>query len=109
MTIALSPRTETLLREHAARLDPDTYADHAALSSLADELIRESLEWHAQDFEEACAAIAEGLADGEAGREISFDEYRAQWEAEKAARRKTEVPERHERMIEQAVAAATAA
>lgn len=42
----------------------------------------------AQEFEETCQAIAEGLADIDAGRTIPFEVVRAQWEAEKAVRAK---------------------
>ena len=41
----------------------------------------------AHDYKETCAAIAEGLADMEAGRTVAFEDARAVWEAQKAARR----------------------
>jgi predicted transcriptional regulator len=47
-----------------------------------------ALEAEARDFEEACEGIAAGIADMEAGRTVSLEEVRAQFEAEREARRK---------------------
>jgi predicted transcriptional regulator len=74
MTITLSPQTETLLQEQAERLGQDA-------TTLADTLLQRALEDAARDFEESCAAIAEGFADIEAGRTVSLEEARAQFEA----------------------------
>ena len=79
MTITLSPQTATLLKEEAERQGQDADA-------LADALLQSALEEAARDFEESCAAIAEGFADIEAGRTVSLEEARSEWEADKAAR-----------------------
>lgn len=63
MTITLSPQTETLLKEQAEHLGQDA-------DTLADELLQSALEGVARDFEESCAAIAEGFTDIEAGRTV---------------------------------------
>jgi len=80
MTITISPQTEAMLQEQSGRFGQDT-------DTLADSLLQQALEDAARDYEETCEAIAEGLADMEAGRTVSFEEVRAQWEAQKAARR----------------------
>ena len=80
MTITLSSTTEALLQEQAGRFGQDR-------DMLADSLLQQALEDAARDYEETCEAIAEGLADMEAGRTVSLEEVRAQWEAQKAARR----------------------
>ncbi len=80
MTITISPQTEAMLQEQSGRFGQDT-------DTLADSLLQRALEDAARDYEETCEAIAEGLADMEAGRTVSFEEVRAQWEAQKAARR----------------------
>lgn len=79
MTITISPQTEAMLQEQSGRFGQDT-------DTLADSLLQQALEDAARDYEETCEAIAEGLADMEAGRTVSFEEVRAQWEAQKAAR-----------------------
>lgn len=53
----------------------------------ADALHSQAREDAARNHEETCQAIAEGLADMDAGRTIPFEEVRAQWEAEKSGRR----------------------
>lgn len=80
MTLTLSTYTETLLQEHSGRMGEEA-------DLLADALLQQALEEAARDYEETCQAIAEGFADVDAGRTIPFEEVRAQWEAEKAARR----------------------
>jgi predicted transcriptional regulator len=80
MTVTLSPRTETLLQEQSGRFGQDK-------DTLADMLLQQALEEATLDYEETCQAIAEGLADMEACRTVSFEEVRAKWEAQKAARR----------------------
>ena len=80
MTVTLSPQTETLLLEYAGLLGKEA-------NELADALLLDALEAARQDYEETCQAIAEGFADIDAGRTISFEEVRGRWEAEKAARR----------------------
>ncbi len=80
MTLTLSPQTETLLQEHAGLLGQEA-------RELADALLLDALEAARLDYEETCQAIAEGFADVDAGRTILFEEVRARWEAEKAARR----------------------
>lgn len=80
MTVTLSSHTGALLQEHSGRFGQDTDA-------LADALLQQALEDAARDYEETCQAIADGLAQVEAGQTVSFEEIRAQWEAEKAARR----------------------
>lgn len=76
MTISISPQTETLLKQQAGRLGQDA-------DTLADTLLQSALEEATRDFEEACQAIEEGLADAEAGRTVSFEDARALWEARK--------------------------
>ncbi len=80
MTLTLSPQTETLLQQQAGLLGQEA-------TELADALLLDALEAARQDYEETCQAIAEGFADVDAGRTIPFEEVRARWEAEKAARR----------------------
>ena len=80
MTVTLSPHTGALLQEQSGRFGQDT-------DTLADALLQQALEDAARDYEETCQAIAEGLAQVEAGQTISFEEVRAQWEADKAVRR----------------------
>ena len=79
MTVTLSPQTETLLSEQAQRTGQDT-------NTLADALLQEVLADAARHYEDTVQAIAEGLADVEAGRTVSFTEARARWGAQKAAR-----------------------
>lgn len=80
MTITISPRTGAMLQEQSGHFGQDT-------DTLADALLQKALEDAARDYEETCQAIAEGLAAMEAGRTVPFEEVRAQWEAQKAARR----------------------
>ena len=80
MTVTLSPQTETLLQEQAGLLGEEA-------RELVDTLVLEALEARRQEYEETCQAIAEGLADMDAGRTIPFEEVRAKWESEKASRR----------------------
>ena len=79
MTLTLSPQTETLLQRQAGLLgeEPDL---------LADALLQQALEDAAREYEETCQAIAEGFADIDAGRTVSFDEAWAGREARRAAR-----------------------
>ena len=79
MTVSISSQTQELLREQAGRLGekPD---------ALADTLLLEALRASQEEYEEMCQAISEGLADIDAGRTVSFEEARAQWEQQKAAR-----------------------
>jgi hypothetical protein len=79
MTITLSPQTEALLKEQAGRLGQDA-------DTLADRLLHGALMEAARDFEESCAAIAEAL-ESDPANDISFEEYQAQFEAEREARR----------------------
>jgi hypothetical protein len=79
MTITISPQTETLLKEQAVRMGQDA-------DVLADTLLQDLLAASAHDFEESCAAISEALA-GDPADDISFDEYRAQFETERDDRR----------------------
>lgn len=80
MTITISPQTEALLKEQAGRMAQDA-------DTLADTLLQSALEEAARDFEESCAAIAEALASDPAD-DLSLEEYRAQFEAERAARQR---------------------
>ena len=79
MTLTLSPQTETLLQEHAELTGQEA-------GELADALLRDALEAARLDYEETCQAIAEGLADMDAGRTIPFEEAWAGREARRAAR-----------------------
>ncbi|MBV9848892.1 MAG: hypothetical protein JO250_04310 [Armatimonadetes bacterium] len=83
MTLTLSPETEARLLAVAAqrRLPPE-----AALAAVLAEA--------ETDFNEAVAAIQEGLADLDAGdRGMLLEEYRAQVHAEREARRQERVTE----------------
>lgn len=80
MTLTLSPQTETLLQEHAGLLGQEA-------TGLADALLLDALEAARQDYEETCQAIAEGLAQVEAGQTVSFKEAWEGREARRAARR----------------------
>ncbi len=80
MTITLAPQTEAKLKEMAIREGRDE-------NTLADALLAEVLEAANRDFEEACEAIAESLASDPKG-DISFEDYRAQFEAEREARQR---------------------
>lgn len=53
----------------------------------ADALLLQAPEDAARDYEETCQAIAEGLADIDAGRTMSFEEALARREVQKARRR----------------------
>lgn len=86
VTIIISSQTEVLLREQARRAGQDAH-------TLADTLLHSALEEAARDFEETCQAIAEGLADVEAGRTVPFEQVLAEWEADKAARRQQKAQE----------------
>lgn len=79
MVVTLSPQTQALLQEQAGRLGQKADA-------LADALLLSALRTVSADYEETCQAIAEGLADIDAGRTVSFEEARAQWERQKASR-----------------------
>ena len=70
MTVTLSPQTETLLQETGWTLGQEARA-------LADALLLDALEAAELDYEETCQAIAEGFADIDAGRTVSFEEARA--------------------------------
>ena len=62
-TVTLSPQTETLLQEHAELMGQE-----------------------AGKYEETCQAIAEGFADIDAGRTVSFEEARAWLDTRRAER-----------------------
>ncbi len=80
MTLTLSPQMETLLQRQAGLRGQEAW-------ELADALLRDALEAAELDYEETCQAIAEGFADIDAGRTVSFEEAWAGREARKAARR----------------------
>ena len=79
MTVTLSPQTETLLQEHAGLLRQEA-------GKLADALLLDALEAARQDYEETCQAIAEGFADIDAGRTVSFEEARVWLETRRVER-----------------------
>lgn len=78
MTITLSPHTEALLREHAARNGQSTEA-------FADSIIAETLEADQRDLEESVEAIREAL-DGDPKDHVTLEEARAHFAAKRAAR-----------------------
>lgn len=78
MTATLSLKTEALLREMAQLWNWD-------VEELANALLLEALETAKVDYEETCQAIAEGLAEVDAGRTIPFEEVLAQREVKWAA------------------------
>ena len=79
MVVTISPQTQALLKEQAGRLGQKA-------DSLADALLLNALRTVSADHEETCQAIAEGLADIDAGRTISFEDARVQWEQQKVSR-----------------------
>lgn len=66
MTVTLRPQTQALLQEQAGCLGQKADA-------LADALLLSALRTAREDYEETCQAIAEGLADVEAGRTVPFE------------------------------------
>lgn len=106
LTIELPPAREARLREKAAKhgkdvaaylldlADPEgAGAPPVALKPFSayaseDEFVAEAVSAAARRGHDPAtiAAIAQGIADGEAGREISLEEYVAQTQAERAAR-----------------------
>ncbi len=80
MTLTLSSQTETLLQKQAGLRGQEA-------QDLADALLLDALEAAELDYEETCQAIAEGFADIDAGRTVSFEEAWAGREARRAARR----------------------
>lgn len=107
LTIELPPAREARLREKAAKHGKDVAAylldladpegagtPPAALKPLSEytsdaEFVAEAIHAAARRGHDPAtvASIAQGIADGEAGREISLEEYVAQMQAERAARR----------------------
>jgi hypothetical protein len=79
--ITLSPRLSELVEKAAAMrgLDAETYATT---------LIEASLSAEAREFEEACAGIARGLAQAQAGQLIPWEELKEERAAAREARRK---------------------
>ena len=71
MTITLTPDTEILLKDKANREGVD-------LNSAADRVIREALEWEAQERLEMLEGIRRGLEDSDAGRVRPADEVFAE-------------------------------
>ncbi len=80
MTITLAPQTEAKLKEMATREGREENA-------LADALLADVLEAANRDFEESCKAISESLAN-DPKQDVSLEEYRAQFESEREARRR---------------------
>jgi len=78
LIINISPQTQALLHEQAGRLGQEE-------DTLADALVLRALQASGEDYEATCQALVEGLADVEAGRTVSFEEARAQWEQQKAS------------------------
>ncbi len=78
MTITLAPHTEARLKEMAVR-------EGREANALAEALLAEVLEEASADFEQSCAAVAEALASDPAN-DISLEEYKAQFEAERQVR-----------------------
>ncbi len=76
-TITLSPEiTERVAKAAAQRgLSPDEYAAF---------LMQASLEADQAEFEDSCHAIAEGIADMEAGRMTSLEDFIAERRAKRA-------------------------
>ncbi len=70
LTLELAPDVEDILRRRASRAGQEEKALAAQL--LARLLVQDDLEWEA-----TVAAVREGIADGEAGREQPFEQFRA--------------------------------
>ena len=81
MTITIAPQTEAKLKEMASR-------EGREVNALADDLLAAVVEAADRDFEESCEGIAESLA-SDPKQDIPFEVYRAQFEAEREARRHT--------------------
>ena len=75
MTITLAPQTEAKLKEMANR-------EGREVNALADDFLATVVEAADRDFEEACEAIAGSLA-GDPKDDLSFEDYQAQFEAER--------------------------
>ena len=80
MVVTISPPTAALLKEQVGHLRQQT-------DNLADTLLLSALQTVGEDYAETCQAIAEGLADVEAGRVTSFEDVRAHWEKQQVGRR----------------------
>jgi predicted transcriptional regulator len=70
LTLELTPEVETRLHELAAR-HGQTEEEYAL------QALHEKSQAEQREFEEAVAGIRRGMADAEAGREISLEDYRA--------------------------------
>jgi predicted transcriptional regulator len=81
ITIELTPHVEAQLKRKAARQGQDVTN---YLQMLVEADARQQ-DLNLADFLDAVAGIQRGMADAEAGREISLEEYRAQI-AEEGAR-----------------------
>lgn len=86
--MTLTPDTEARLRGIADRrgLTPDAVL--SALLAGYEDLVG-GVPDPAADLEQSAAGVRQGMADFAAGRSISLEDYRAEVEAEKAARRET--------------------
>lgn len=86
--MTISPDTEARLRGIADRrgLTPDAVL--SALLTGYEDLTGDALD-PAADLEQAAAGVRQGMTDFAAGRSVSLEDYRAEVEAEKAARRET--------------------
>ena len=71
MTITLTPETEALLRQKAESEGTD-------LNTIADALLKEALQWEAQEQAETLEGIRRGLEASEAGRERPLSEFAAE-------------------------------
>lgn len=79
LMLEIAPEVEEILRRRAGRAGREEQALAAEL--LARTLVQEDAEW-----EDTLAAIQEGIADGEAGREQPFEEFTTQSRAARALR-----------------------
>ena len=74
-----------------ARLREQATVHGQALESYVLRLLNERMQENAAEFDDAVAAIREGIADGEAGREQPFAEFVVEARAARAVRRARDV------------------
>ena len=78
-----------LSNEDYARLQALATRQEEAANALASRAVRTHIQEADRDFEETCAAIAEGLADLEAGRHIPWEQFVAEFDARHESRRRS--------------------
>ncbi len=90
MTITISPETESILREEAARRGQEA-------DILADTLLAEALAFARREFEETVAGIERGLQAAAEGQERPFEDYVADVKRRRLERDREQKAEASER------------